>query len=182
MTGRVFDMVPSWCLYEHIASYPKGQWHRGDRVRRLRGMTEAADPPSLARALHELEAAKARVERDACLVAQETRTKLVAELLPVMDNLDRTIDAADSSGEAAAILEGARLVRSQLEAVLRGYGVERVDATSQRFDAAVHDAVGVIPVRDRGFHDIVIHQLQPCYRFGSALLRPAKVVVGKCQL
>jgi len=142
-------------------------------------MEDGPDTESLARALRELEAAKARVERDSKSVADEMRKKLVAELLPVLDNLDRTIENARAAGNAPAVIEGARLVRAQLEAVLRGYGVERIDAIDQRFDPAVHDAVGLIPVRDRGFHDVVLDQLQPCYRFGATLLRPAKVLVGR---
>jgi molecular chaperone GrpE len=143
-------------------------------------MSEVDDPEALARALRELEAAKARVERDAKLVAEDTRKRLVTELLPVLDNLDRAIDAAVSSGDAPGVVEGARRVRSQLEAVLLGYGVERVDAISKRFDPALHDAVALVDVRDRGYHDVVIDQLQPCYRFNATLLRPAKVVVGRC--
>jgi len=131
------------------------------------------------RAVRELDAAKARVERDAKHVEDETRKRLVSELLPVLDNLDRTIQAAAASGDSPAVVEGARRVRDQLESVLRGYGVERIDAISRRFDPSVHDAVGVLDVVDRGYHDIVIDQLQPCYRFGDTLLRPAKVVVGR---
>lgn len=138
--------------------------------------TRIPDVESLARALRELEAAKARVERDAQLVTEETRKRLVAELLPVLDNLDRMLDDA----ETPDVVEGVRLVRAQLDAVLRGYGVERIDAVRQPFDPAPHDAVGLLDVLDRDFHNIVIDQLQPCYRFGTALLRPAKVVVGRC--
>jgi molecular chaperone GrpE len=138
------------------------------------------DVEAIARALRELEAAKLRVERDSKLVADETRKQLVAELLPVLDNLDRTIQNTETAHNAAAVVEGARLVRAQLEGVLRGYGVERVDAIAQPFDPKVHDAVGLVPVRDRRSHDVVIDQVQPCYRFGSTLLRPAKVVVGRC--
>ena len=143
-------------------------------------MAEGLDKEVLARALNELEAAKARVERDAELAAQDARKRLVAELLPVLDNLDRTIAAAIDAGDAPAVVDGARLVRAQLEAVLRGFGVERVDALRKPFDPALHDAVGLVDVLDRGFHDVVIDQLEPCYRFGTTLLRPAKVVVGRC--
>jgi len=73
---------------------------------------------ALRRASVELEAARARVERDAERIHDETRTRLVAELLPVLDNLDRAIAAGD----------GVRLVREQLAGVLRGYGLERFDA------------------------------------------------------
>src|SRR5437764_719918 len=142
-------------------------------------MPEMADSESLSRALRELEAAKARVERDSELVAREARKQLVAELLPVLDNVDRTIAAAEASGEAPSILEGARLVRYQLDAVLRSFGVERIDARGRRFDPAVHEAVDLVDVNDRLYDSIVIDQLEPGYRFGSTLLRPAKVIVGR---
>jgi hypothetical protein len=132
------------------------------------------DKAQLAGALRELEAAKARVERDAKLVAEETKKKLVVELLPVLDNLDRTIAAGDSP----AMIEGVRLVRAQLEGVLRGYGVARIEATGAPFDPAIHDAITQVPVADPAAHKLVVDQLEPGYRFGEKLLRPAKVVVG----
>ena len=139
----------------------------------------AADRASLAGALRELEAAKFRVERDARSVCDETKKKLVAELLPVMDNLDRTIKAAEDNGDAPAVVEGITLVRSQLEAVLRGYGVERIDSLALPFDPAIHEAVTTLPVLTSEAHNLVVDQLAPGYRYGAGLLRPAKVVVGK---
>jgi molecular chaperone GrpE len=77
------------------------------------------------------------------------------------------------------MLEGVRMVRQQLEGVLRGYGVERVDATGLRFDPGLHEAIGVTPVSDPQRHGLVLHQMEPGYRFGERLLRPARVNVGK---
>ena len=131
------------------------------------------DRASLARALGELEAAKTRVERDAKLVASETRKQLVSELLPVLDSVDRAI----AVGEPTAVA-GMQMVRRQLEAVLRGYGVERIDATGHTFDPQLHDAVATMPVDDPEQHRRVLDQTAPGYRFNDALLRPAKVVVG----
>ena len=141
--------------------------------------TPLPDRASLARALGELEAAKARVERDARSVCDETKKKLVEQLLPVMDNLDRTIKAAEDNGDAPAVVEGISLVRNQLEAVLRGYGVERIDAIAVPFDPAIHDAITTLPVLTQDAHNLVVDQIAPGYRFGAGLLRPAKVVVGK---
>lgn len=163
-------------MARHARNPPECLVAPGRRRAHVVCVPEVADTESLGRALRELEAAKARVERDAHVVADQTRKRLVAELLPVLDTLDRMIDAA----ETADVVEGVRLVRAQLEAVLRGYGVERIDALRQRFDPALHDAVGMLDVNDRNFHDVVVDQLQPCYRFGTTLLRPAKVVVGRC--
>lgn len=137
------------------------------------------DRSALAGALRELEAAKARVTRDARQATDEMRSKLVEELLPLLDNLDRTIQAAEDSGDAPAVVEGVRLVRSQFQAVLDRYGVERVDATHRRFDPAVHEAVSTVTVAQPTGHNLVIEQLAPGYRFGDRLLRPAKVVVGR---
>jgi molecular chaperone GrpE (heat shock protein) len=148
-------------------------------MRRLFAMTNDAEPKTpdradLARALGELEAAKARVERDAKQVHAETRKQLVGELLPVLDNVDRAIAA---STEPSAIA-GMQLVKRQLEAVLRGYGVQRIDATGAAFDPQLHDAITTLPVTDPEQHRKVVDQIEPGYRFGDALLRPAKVVVG----
>jgi molecular chaperone GrpE (heat shock protein) len=132
------------------------------------------DRADLARALAELEAAKARVERDAKQVQADTRKKLVGELLPVLDNVERAIAA---STEPSAIA-GMQLVKRQLEGVLRGYGVERIDATGAAFDPQLHDAITTLPVTDPDMHRKVVDQIEPGYRFGDALLRPAKVVVG----
>jgi molecular chaperone GrpE len=133
---------------------------------------EAATPTNtaegLGRALRELEAAKARVQRDARAVEDET-----------LDNLDRTIDAAEREGDAPAVVDGARLVRDQLQAVLRGYGGERVEAFGEPFDPAWMEAIAVAPVDGRQLDGIVVDQYQPGYRWGDALLRPAKVVVGR---
>jgi molecular chaperone GrpE len=140
------------------------------------------DRATMTRALRDLQAAQARVERDARRVNDETRNKLVGELLPVLDNLDRTIRAATSHGDSPSLLDGVRLVRGQLESVLRGYGVERIDAIGAPFDPSIHDAIQVTPVRDRAHHAIVLDQIEPGYRFGDRLLRPAKVVVGRASL
>jgi molecular chaperone GrpE len=137
------------------------------------------DRATLARALRELEAARARVERDARSVHDQTRANLVIELLPVLDNLDRTIESAEQHGDAPAALEGARLVRNQLGALLQRFGGARVDATGTRFDPKVHEAISVTAVQDPRHHGIVISQLQPGYRFEDRMLRPAKVVVGR---
>lgn len=137
------------------------------------------DRAALSRALRDLESAKGRVERDAKAATQEMQRDLVLRLLPVLDNLDRTIKAAEDSGDAPSVVEGIHLVRSQMESVLRGYGVERIDAVNKRFDPKFHEAISTLPVVDPAVNGLVLDQLEPGYRFGETLLRPARVVVAK---
>lgn len=147
-----------------------------DTTNTIERVDDVVDERRLAAALQNLESAKARVERDAKLVHEETRRMLIADLLPVLDNLDRAIAAAD--GEAPNVIEGVRMVQRQLESVLVGYGLVRFDAVGDPFDPAMHDATSMIAVTDPEQHRCVVEQLQPGYRFGERLLRAARVVVG----
>jgi molecular chaperone GrpE (heat shock protein) len=141
--------------------------------------TPEPDQQALRRALRDLEAAKARVERDAERSAQDLRETLISQLLPVLDNLDRTIYAAVESGEAKAVVEGVQLVRTQFMGVLSRLGVERVEAHRQPFDPSLHEAIGTVSVSHPSAHNVVIDQIEPGYRMGTRLLRPAKVIVGR---
>ena len=137
------------------------------------------DRGTMARALRDLEAAKARVERDAKRAQDEMRQKLVLELLPALDNLDRTIAVAQQQQDAPTVVEGVRLVRRQIVGILEGYGVRRLEARGQPFDPAVHEAVTMVAVQDPRHDRLVVDQLEPGYTMGDRLLRPAKVVVGR---
>ncbi len=141
-------------------------------------LSAETDRARIARALRDLEAAQARVERDARRVSTETQGTLIAELLPVLDGLDRAILASQHARTASGLVEGVRLVRAQLERVLQGYGMVRIDAATT-FDPRVHEAVCVAPVSTRADHGKVLEELAPGYQFGDRLLRPAKVVVGR---
>jgi molecular chaperone GrpE len=103
--------------------------------------------------------------------------QLAAELLPVLDNLDRSIAAGGSD----PMVQGVRQVRAQLEGVLRNYGLERFDALGTRFDPRVHDAVAVIDVPEPARHGLVVEQLEAGCQVGDRVIRPAKVAVGTFQ-
>ena len=133
------------------------------------------------RALRSLEAAQERAQKQIQRETDEAKGKLVMELLPVLDNLDRTISAAREHAGDPAMLEGVRMVRSQLEGVLARYGVEKIDATGQMFDPSQHEAIGLHPVHDPRANGMVAEQYEPGYAFGGKLLRPAKVLVAKYQ-
>jgi molecular chaperone GrpE len=138
--------------------------------------TEKASAERLAEALRDLEAAKLRVERDAQSVSDDTRTKLIVDIFPVLSSLDRSIAVGSTD---SALIEGVKLVREQLEQVLRGYGLERVQSRGERFDPEQHDAVDVVWVDDPSQHDVVVDEWEAGYRLRNRVLRAAKVRVGK---
>ena len=86
-------------------------------------------------AIHELDQARARLERDARKEIERARRELVLQLIPVLDDLDRAIAAARGSGQGGALLTGVELVRSGFLGRLRAAGVERFDAEGERFES-----------------------------------------------
>lgn len=135
------------------------------------------------RALEEFEAVKARLRRDVGREVERGRRAVLVELLEVLDNLDRAITAAPSGGEsrdaAERLTRGVELVRDLFLSKLAGFGVVRLEATGQPFDAARHEAVTTTPVEDPTQDGAVVAVMKAGYTIGDEVLRPAAVVVGK---
>jgi molecular chaperone GrpE len=132
------------------------------------------------RALEEFEQARLRIRRDVSKEVERGRRAMLAEMLDVLDNVDRAIGAAgDQAG--SPLHRGIELVRDQFLATLERLGVKRIAALGQPFDATRHDAVSTAPVGDPDQNGRVIAVVREGYAIGPTgddLLRPASVVVG----
>jgi molecular chaperone GrpE len=100
--------------------------------------------------------------------------RLVKELLPVLDDLERALVAAGDH-EEAKLEEGVRLVHRELGDVLSRQGLEEIDAEGQ-FDPHVHEALLAQP--SDAPEGTVVEVIQKGYRLGDRVLRPARVVVA----
>lgn len=116
-----------------------------------------------------------RVERDREAQQKAGVRDFVAELLPVIDNLERAVEAL--GGVGAPIVAGVEMVRGQLTGLLAGRGVEEIAAHAAAFDPEVHEAVAQHPTHDHP-EGTVVHVAEKGYRIGDAVIRPAKVVVA----
>jgi molecular chaperone GrpE (heat shock protein) len=143
--------------------------------------TRAVDVETLRQALAELEDAKQRLRRDNERELERLKARVLDGLLPVLDNLERSIEAAESSRNVTALLDGMKLVHGQFLGALAPYGLERVSAVGTRFDPSVHDAVAIIPVNDPAQDGVVVSETEPAYRVGGRVVRPAKVQVGRAR-
>jgi molecular chaperone GrpE len=115
-----------------------------------------------------------RTARDQEALVARAAERLVKELLPVLDDLERALVAADEH-EEAKLEEGVRLVHRSLAAALSREGLEEIP-TDGAFDPHVHEALLSQPSdADEGS---VIEVLQKGYRLGDRVLRPARVVVA----
>ena len=131
-------------------------------------------------AASEFENARLRLRREIAKDVERGRREILGDLLEVVDNLDRAVEATRtgaSSGEA--LLQGVEMVLRQFLSKLGALGVTRIDAAGQPFDPALHEAVTAVPVASPQEDGRIVGIVRHGYRIGDEVLRPAAVAVGK---
>ena len=126
----------------------------------------------------ETDETRVRLNRAADERAQREKADFIAALLPVLDNLQRATEAAETGGAPDIIAEGVRRTAASFENALSVAGVEAIVSVGQPFDPGLHEAVDTIEVRPE-MDRKVIAEYAPGYRIGDRLLRPARVKVGR---
>lgn len=121
---------------------------------------------------------KKRVARD----QEDSRMRIAADTLTkylgVIDDLERALKERPDDGEAAAWAEGIELIYRKMFGVLETEGVEVINAEGEHFDPTLHEAISHDESEDHEEGD-VIEVVQPGYRLGERVLRPAMVRVAK---
>lgn len=130
------------------------------------------------RACADFENYKKRVEKERTELISFANEKLIRELLPVVDNMERAIDHMEDETDFSAVKDGIRLVLDNLSATLKKFGVEAVSAMGEKFDPAKHEAVSQEEASDCK-PGMVIKEIHKCYYLNGRLLRPAMVVISK---
>ena len=113
--------------------------------------------------------------------AARGRGELARDVVPVLDDLERALEAAglDPEGDSPEGLEhGVLLVFRSLRDALQRHGIEVVDPRGEKFDPQAHEALSTQPV-DGAESGVVVEVLQKGYRLGDQLIRPARVVVAE---
>jgi len=131
----------------------------------------------LKRVAAEFENYRKRVSRDQESLVARAHERLVKELLPVLDDLERALAAAEQH-EEAKLEDGVRLVHRELADVLAREGLAEVE-TSGLFDPHVHEALLSQP--SDAEEGAVLEVVQKGYRLGDRVVRPARVVVAAPQ-
>jgi molecular chaperone GrpE len=132
------------------------------------------------RATADLENFRKRARRDLEDAKHDARTRVLKEMLPVVDNLERAVaHSASTDAGAEAVLEGVRLVLRQFTHAFERTEVTPVEADGKPFDPNLHEAIG--QEESDAPPGTVVNVLQRGYKLGDKLLRPALVVVAKAR-
>ncbi len=131
------------------------------------------------RAAAESQNVRRRAEKDVENAHKYALEKFAAALLPVSDNLERTLDVADRNSEAVKpLLEGVELTHKSLLDALKKFQVEQIDPLGAPFDPQFHEAVSMVD-NPAAEPNSVLHVMQKGFTLSGRLLRAAMVVVAK---
>jgi molecular chaperone GrpE len=122
---------------------------------------------------------RARQEREE--IRQFANQELLQGLLPIMDDFDRALAAAEQAGSSEALLEGVNMIKKQMEAFLAKHGVAPVEAVGKPFDPSLHEAVLQAPATEEHPAGTVVEEIRRGYTLNGRLLRPALVKVAAAE-
>ena len=173
---------------EQTNEEPKTPSLKPTYVEELEARTQAAERQVLevqsrfeqlrAQMQRETDETRQRLNRSADEHAANAKAKFITDFLPVLDDLQRAIDAVSNNAPREAVLEGIRTIATSVQNALTNAGVEAVTAAGEEFDPELHEAVDTAEA-DPEMDGKVISEYSRGFRMGDRLLRPARVRVGR---
>ncbi|MBL0607814.1 nucleotide exchange factor GrpE [Aeromonas caviae] len=155
------------------------------RIAELEAQLEAVQQASLEereraiRAVAEMENLRRRAAQDVEKAHKFALEKFAAELLPVLDNLERAIELADKENDTLKpMIEGVELTLKSMQSGVAKFGLVALDPTNQPFDPNAHQAMSMVPSADVA-PNTVIAVMQKGYELNGRVIRPAMVMVSK---
>ena len=143
----------------------------------LRAELDAANDKYL-RLYAEFDNYKRRVSKERIELMQSAGKEVIANLLPVIDDLDRALKAFETVTEIAPVQEGISLVAQKLKTILGNQGLKEMESIGNPFDADLQEAITNVPAPSDDLKGKVIDEIEKGYFLHDKVLRHAKVVVG----
>jgi molecular chaperone GrpE len=182
MSERERDDIPVWNLDEEIKSLtpeggaaPAAASAQSEELAKLQAeKAELAD--TLVRRQADFENYRKRIERERKDESRRAQSRLIEDLLPVLDGFERALSAHDDPAYEE-YRKGLELIYKGLWDTLARHGLERIDAAGKPFDPHVHQAIDRVETRDHP-DGTVVEVLQEGYKIHDRVLRPSAVRVA----
>jgi len=117
---------------------------------------------------------KRRTEQEKAEIGEYTKSMLVLDILPVLDDFERALTAVSEEMADQSWVEGIKLIERKLRTTLEAEGLLPIEALGEPFDPYLHEAVR----QDKGEEGIIIEEILKGYKFKDKVLRASRVVVG----
>jgi len=106
------------------------------------------------------------------------KEKIIKTLLPALDNLEHTLQNANSSENVEVLVKGVQIIYDHILDILKSHGVEQTKALGEKFDPTFHEAMMQKAEPERE-DEIVLEEYQKGYKLNGRVIRPTKVIVNK---
>lgn len=120
-----------------------------------------------------------RTLREKSEIIKNAGENVLKGLLPIMDDFERGLKAAEETDGSSAVKEGMNLIYNKLKKYLAQNGVKEMDPSDTTFDADRHEAISAVPVPDESLKGKILDTVEKGYMINDKVLRHAKVVVGQ---
>ena len=127
----------------------------------------------------EFEEARLRLRREIAKDVERARRDVLADMLEIVDNLERALEAARRSPSLDALQQGVEMVHRQFLSKLDALGVKPIASVSRPFDPTLHEAISTVPAASPDQDGVVVGVVRQGYTIGDDVLRPAAVAVAK---
>jgi molecular chaperone GrpE len=131
----------------------------------------------LLRTMADFQNFRKRNQEQAFQLRQFATENLVTALLPVLDNFERTVAHLQQGATLEQAQAGVQAVEKQLRSVLEGQNVRRIESVGKEFDPVIHEAIGMEASDEHQTNTVVI-EVEPGYKMGEKVIRPARVKVA----
>ena len=108
------------------------------------------------------------------------KEKIIKTLLPALDNLEHTLQNADSAETNDILVKGIQIIYDQMLDILKSHGVEKIKALDEKFDPVLHQAM-MQKAESEKEEEIILEEFQKGYKLNGRVIRPSKVIVNKLQ-
>jgi molecular chaperone GrpE len=125
----------------------------------------------------ELENFRKRAQREMELALRYSSVPLIRDLLPALDNLSRTVQAAEQTGNVEELLQGLKIIQSQFDQVFTSHSAQPIKTVGEPFDPNLHEALQQIPT-DEHPPMTVLQEVERGYVLHDRVIRPGKVLVS----
>lgn len=145
----------------------------------LKGKVKLTDDyyDQLLRLKAEFENFKKRMDKEKAEFLNFANQSLIYDLLNIIDNFERAVDAADKTNDHKLLHQGVEMILKDLHNLLKEKGLSKIESLGKPFDPTKHEAVSQVELEEQPDHTIV-EELQAGYTINGRVVRPAKVKVS----
>lgn len=105
--------------------------------------------------------------------------ELLLQLIPVLDNFDRTLDAIDKTDNLSAVKDGISVVDKSMKKTFKKIGMEPINSIGKELNPEFHEVITTVPVEEKKKKGVVIDEIEKGYKLKDRVIRVAKVVIGE---